>query len=99
MELLKKLQYADNINEKYFKYCNIKRVENNAYYNLLFNKIKDKKKYLDIVDMVYFIREKMFICSEEEYDAYLKEIFQVLDMVDDCEMLNFDYEMTRVRKK
>ena len=41
----------------------------------------------------------MFICNEEEYDAYLKEIFQVLDMVDATEMLNFDYEMTRVRKK
>ena len=102
LELLKKLQFADNINERYFNYCNINRVENNAYYNVLFNKIKDKKKYLDIVDMVYFIREKMFICSEEEYDAYLKEIFQVLDMVDDCEMLNFDYEiqmMKRVRQK
>ena len=99
LELLKNLQFADNINERYFNYCNINRVENNAYYNVLFNKIKDKKKYLDIIDRVYSIREKMFICSEEEYDAYLKETFQVLDMVDDCEMLNFDYEMTRVRKK
>ena len=99
LELLKKLQFADNINERYFNYCNINMVENNAYYNMLFNKIKNKKEYADIVDRVYSIREKMFICSEEEYDAYLKEIFQVLDMVDDCEMLNFDYEMTRVRKK
>ena len=102
LELLKNLQFADNINEKYFNYCNINRVENNAYYNVLFNKIKDKKKYLDIIDRVYSIREKMFICSEEEYDVYLKEIFQVLDMVDATEMLNFDYEtlmMKRVRQK
>ncbi len=98
LELLKKLQFADNINERYFNYCNINMVENNAYYNMLFNKIKNKKEYADIVDRVYSIREKMFICSEEEYDAYLKEIFQVLDMVGKMEMLNFDYEMARVRK-
>ena len=37
--------------------------------------------------------------SEEDKNAAMESIYEILKTIPELEMLNFDYEMTRIRKK
>ena len=97
LNLLSMLQLADNVNEKYFNYCYQNRIENKDYYKYLLLKIRDNFKYQETVNLITWYKEN--IESEEDKIAAYQEIYEILKSVPDIEMLNFDYEMTRVRKK
>ena len=100
LSLLSTLELADNVNAKYFNYCFQNRITNASYYKLLLTKIKNNKKYEDEISLINWYLES--IKSEEDKNAALESIYEILKTIPELEMLNFDYEyetMKRVRSK
>ena len=97
LKLLSYLELADNVNTKYFNYCYQNRITNASYYKLLLTKIKNNKKYEDEISLINWYLES--IKSEEDKNAAMESIYEILKTIPELEMLNFDYEMTRIRKK
>ena len=97
LKLLSTLELADNVNAKYFNYCFQNKIINASYYKLLLTKIKNNKKYESEMSLINWYLEN--IESEEDKNAAMESIYEILKTIPDIEMLNFDYEMTRIRKK
>ena len=97
LKLLSTLELADNVNAKYFNYCFQNKIINASYYKLLLTKIKNNKKYESEMSLINWYLEN--IESEEDKNAAMESIYEILKTIPELEMLNFDYEMTRIRKK
>ena len=97
LSLLSYLELADSVNTKYFNYCFQNRITNASYYKILLTKIKNNKKYEGEVSLINWYLES--IKSEEDKNAAMESIYEILKTIPELEMLNFDYEMTRIRKK
>ena len=97
LSLLSSLELADNVNAKYFNYCFQNKIINASYYKLLLTKIKNNKKYESEMSLINWYLEN--IESEEDKNAAMESIYEILKTIPELEMLNFDYEMTRIRKK
>ena len=98
LSLLSYLELADSVNTKYFNYCFQNRITNASYYKLLLTKIKNNKKYEDEISLINWYLES--IKSEEDKNAAMESIYEILKTIPELEMLNFDYEyetMKRVR--
>ena len=98
LKLLSTLELADNVNAKYFNYCFQNKIINASYYKLLLTKIKNNKKYEDEISLINWYLES--IKSEEDKNAAMESIYEILKTIPELEMLNFDYEyetMKRVR--
>ena len=97
LKLLSTLELADNVNAKYFNYCFQNKIINASYYKLLLTKIKNNKKYESEMSLINWYLEN--IESEEDKNTAMESIYEILKTILDIEILNFDYEMTRIRKK
>ena len=97
LSLLSSLELADSVNTKYFNYCFQNRITNASYYKILLTKIKNNKKYAGEVSLINWYLES--IKSEEDKNAAMESVYEILKTIPELEMLNFDYEMTRIRKK
>ena len=97
LKLLSTLELADNVKAKYFNYCFQNKIINASYYKLLLTKIKNNKKYESEMSLINWYLEN--IESEEDKNAAMESIYEILKTIPELEMLNFDYEMTRIRKK
>ena len=97
LSLISRLELADNVKAKYFNYCFQNKIINASYYKLLLTKIKNNKKYESEMSLINWYLEN--IESEEDKNAAMESIYEILKTIPELEMLNFDYEMTRIRKK
>lgn len=94
--LLAKLQYADNINDGFFRYCETNKIENEAYYRYFFMKIKDNKRYEGLIEDIKWYVDN--IGSEEDLLVAKEEITNMLDKAIEDYKENFDYEYMIMKK-